>query len=82
MKQKSLILMSTLLVCQLESFAQSDVEKNDSIWKDFDLASVTVVASKPLVKMETDKMTYNVQQMLTPRPLPFSTCCARCRWLR
>ena len=62
MKQKSLILMSTLLVCSLESFAQSDVEKNDSIWKDFDLASVTVVASKPLVKMETDKMTYNVQQ--------------------
>ena len=54
--------MSTLLVCSLESFAQSDVEKNDSIWKDFDLASVTVVASKPLVKMETDKMTYNVQQ--------------------
>lgn len=50
MKQKSLILMSTLLVCSLESFAQSDVEKNDSIWKDFDLASVTVVASKPLVK--------------------------------
>lgn len=40
MKQKSLILMSTLLVCSLESFAQSDVEKNDSIWKDFDLASV------------------------------------------
>ena len=62
MKQKSLILMSTLLVCSLESFAQNDVEKNDSIWKDFDLASVTVVASKPLVKMETDKMTYNVQQ--------------------
>ena len=27
MKQKSLILMSTLLVCSLESFAQSDVEK-------------------------------------------------------
>ena len=62
MKQKSLILMSTLLVCSLESFAQNDVEKNDSIWKDFDLASVTVVASKPLGKMETDKMTYNVQQ--------------------
>lgn len=50
MKQKSLILMSTLLVCSLESFAQSDVEKNDSIWKDFDLASVTVVASKPAGK--------------------------------
>lgn len=27
-----------------------------------DLNAVTVVASKPLVKMETDKMTYNVQQ--------------------
>lgn len=57
-----MILMSTLLVCSLESFAQSDAEVTDSLWKDVDLNAVTVVASKPLVKMETDKMTYNVQQ--------------------
>ena len=57
-----MILMSTLLVCSLESFAQSDTEVTDSLWKDVDLNAVTVVASKPLVKMETDKMTYNVQQ--------------------
>ena len=57
-----MILMSTLLVCSLESFAQSDAEVTDSLWKDVDLNAVTVVASKPLVKMETDKMTYNVEQ--------------------
>lgn len=75
MKQKSFVLLSTLLVCSLESFAQNKVETPasnnsqdastevmDSIWKDVDLDGVTVVASKPLVKMETDKMTYNVQE--------------------
>ena len=75
MKEKSLVLISTLLVCSLESFAQSEAtqqrtstpkhqetEQQDSIWKDVDLNGVTVVASKPLVKMETDKMTYNVQE--------------------
>ena len=62
MNKKNMILMSTLLVCSLESFAQSDAEVTDSLWKDVDLNAVTVVASKPLVKMETDKMTYNVQQ--------------------
>ena len=40
--------------------AQGDSLKNDSIWKDVDLGAVSVVASKPLIKMETDKMTYNV----------------------
>lgn len=75
MKQKSFVLLSALLACSLESFAQNEVknqapsnkqdaniEKMDSIWKDVDLDGVTVVASKPLVKMETDKMTYNVQE--------------------
>ena len=62
MNKKNMILMSSLLVCSLESFAQSDAEVTDSLWKDVDLNAVTVVASKPLVKMETDKMTYNVQQ--------------------
>ena len=28
-----MILMSTLLVCSLESFAQSDAEVTDSLWK-------------------------------------------------
>ena len=59
MNKKNMILMSTLLVCSLECFAQSDAEVTDSLWKDVDLNAVTVVASKPLVKMETDKMTYN-----------------------
>lgn len=57
-----MIILSSLLVCSLESFAQNQVEATDSIWKDMDLDAVTVVASKPLVKMETDKMTYNVEQ--------------------
>ncbi len=46
MNKKNLILMSTLLVCSLESFAQSDAEVTDSLWKDVDLDAVTVVASK------------------------------------
>ena len=62
MNKKNMILLSSLLVCSLESFAQNKVEATDSILKDMDLDAVTVVASKPLVKMETDKMTYNVQQ--------------------
>ena len=62
MNKKNMILLSSLLVCSLESFAQNQVEAADSIWKDMDLDAVTVVASKPLVKMETDKMTYNVEQ--------------------
>lgn len=57
-----MIILSSLLVYSLESFAQNQVEATDSIWKDMDLDAVTVVASKPLVKMETDKMTYNVEQ--------------------
>ena len=62
MNKKNMILLSSLLVCSLESFAQNKVEATDSILKDMDLDAVTVVASKPLVKMETDKMTYNVEQ--------------------
>lgn len=45
-----------------DAATQCDLERADSIWKDFDLEGVTVTASKPLVKMETDKMTYNVQE--------------------
>lgn len=45
-----------------DAATQRDLERADSIWKDFDLEGVTVTASKPLVKMETDKMTYNVQE--------------------
>lgn len=44
------------------STTKSDLQRSDSIWKDVELGSVTVVASKPLVKMETDKMVYNVQE--------------------
>ena len=72
MKRKNMILLSAALMSSLSSFAQSnastdaatqrELERADSIWKDFDLESVTVTASKPLVKMETDKMTYNVQE--------------------
>lgn len=62
MNKKNMIILSSLLVCSLESFAQNQVEATDSIWKDMNLDAVTVVASKPLVKMETDKMTYNVEQ--------------------
>ena len=75
-----MILMSTLLVCSLESFAQSNAEVTDSLWKDVDLNAVTVVASKPLVKMETDKMTYNVQQDADAKASTVLTG-ARCRWL-
>lgn len=45
-----------------DAATQRELERADSIWKDFDLEGVTVTASKPLVKMETDKMTYNVQE--------------------
>lgn len=81
MNKQNIILLSTLLACSLQSYAQSNKAQNgndisqidtphqktaeeiqDSIWKDVDLNAVTVVASKPLVKMETDKMTYNVQE--------------------
>lgn len=41
---------------------KTDAERADSLWKDVDLNAVTVVASKPLVKMEADRMTYNVQE--------------------
>ena len=40
-----MIILSSLLVCSLESFAQNQVEATDSIWKDMDLDAVTVVAS-------------------------------------
>ena len=40
--------------------AKGDSLRGDSIWKDVELGAVSVVASKPLVKMETGKMTYNV----------------------
>ncbi len=68
MKKKNLILVGALLACVTDGMAQStgtaqDTKgkpQNDSIWKDVDLGAVSVVASKPLIKMETDKMTYNV----------------------
>lgn len=67
MKKKNIVLMGALLACTMNGMAQTDNTNgaddkllNDSIWKDIDLGAVTVVASKPLVKMETDKMTYNV----------------------
>lgn len=68
MKKKNIILMGALLTCAIDGMAQTggtaqatgDKLQNDSIWKDVDLGAVSVVASKPLIKMETDKMTYNV----------------------
>lgn len=68
MKKKNMMLMGALLACTVDGMAQaSSTAKNsddklqtDSIWKDVDLGAVSVVASKPLIKMETDKMTYNV----------------------
>lgn len=68
MKKKNMILMGALLACTVDGMAQaSNTAKNsdgklqtDSIWKDVGLRAVSVVASKPLIKMETDKMTYNV----------------------
>lgn len=68
MKKKNLILVGALLACVTDGMAQSagtaqDTSQklpNDSIWKDVDLGAVSVVASKPLIKMETDKMSYNV----------------------
>lgn len=68
MNKKNLILIGALLACSVDGMAQTDnTDKgtnenvpNDSIWKDIDLGAVSVVASKPLIKMETDKMTYNV----------------------
>lgn len=68
MKKKNIILVGALLACAIDGMAQTggtakstgDKLQNDSIWKDVDLGAVSVVASKPLIKMETDKMTYNV----------------------
>ncbi len=68
MNKKNIILIGALLACAMDGMAQTDNTvkdsdgklPNDSIWKDVDLGAVSVVASKPLIKMETDKMTYNV----------------------
>lgn len=74
MKKVSFLLLSTLLSWSQQSFGQNNnsgqssttsparEEQTDSIFRDLDLEGVTIVASKPLVKMETDKMTYNVQE--------------------
>lgn len=68
MNNKNMILLGALLACAIDGMAQTSntaqgtdsKPQNDSIWKDIDLGAVSVVASKPLIKMETDKMTYNV----------------------
>lgn len=70
MKKKTIILMGALLACAMDGMAQTgntakdagDKLQGDSIWQDIDLDAVSVVASKPLIKMETGKMTYNVAE--------------------
>lgn len=55
--------LSTMLGTASVSYAQNVLAVQDStLVNTVDLDDVQVVATKPLVKMETDKMTYNVEQ--------------------
>ena len=66
-KGKHALAISILAVAPLTALAQAPVNTADSlklqaIHDSLDLQGVEVVAQKPVVKMTTDKMTYNVQQ--------------------
>lgn len=65
MENKKIVLFAVALAAANGVWAQSkkSTEINDSAIHDsIKLKEVTVVAARPVVKMETDKMTYNVQQ--------------------
>ncbi len=64
---KQALAISILAISPLAAWAQAPVNKADSlpqtaIHDSLDLQGVEVVAQKPVVRMTTDKMTYNVQQ--------------------
>lgn len=66
-KGRQALAISILAVAPLAALAQAPVNNADSlklqaIHDSLDLQGVEVVAQKPVVKMTTDKMTYNVQQ--------------------
>ena len=66
-KGKQALAISILAVAPIAALAQAPVNTADSlklqaIHDSLDLQGVEVVAQKPVVKMTTDKMTYNVQQ--------------------
>lgn len=66
-KGRQVLAISILAVAPLAALAQAPVNNADSlklqaIHDSLDLQGVEVVAQKPVVKMTTDKMTYNVQQ--------------------
>ena len=66
-KGKHALAISILAVAPLTALAQAPVNTADSlklqaIHDSLDLQGVEVVAQKPIVRMTTDKMTYNVQQ--------------------
>ena len=64
---KQALAISILAISPLAAWAQTPAHKADSlpqtaIHDSLDLQGVEVVAQKPVVRMTTDKMTYNVQQ--------------------
>ena len=66
-KGRQVLAISILAVAPLAAWAQTPANKADSlrqtaIHDSLDLQGVEVVAQKPVVRMTTDKMTYNVQQ--------------------
>ena len=62
MKQTSMIFTWMLLAIPSASMAQTDSLGVDSVTWSKELDGVTVVHQKRLVKMEVDKMTYNVSE--------------------
>ena len=62
MKQMNLIVVEMLLAIPTAMMAQKDSVGVDSITWSKELDGVTVVHQKRLVKMEVDKMTYNVSE--------------------
>lgn len=59
MKQTTLILLGMAIATGARA---QYIEENDSTGMSVDLEETTVVAQRPIVKMDTDKVTYSVQQ--------------------
>ena len=53
--------MSALWLSGLTATAQVNIDSLEAVYDSLELKGVTVTAAKPMVKMEADKMTYDVQ---------------------
>lgn len=61
MKKQVFLLMSALWLSGLTATAQVNIDSLEAVYDSLELKGVTVTAAKPMVKMEADKMTYDVQ---------------------